>query len=483
MKKIVVWMLVVFFVVNAPCAFAEDAVTISFKYSDIEELFGEAMDSDTLPVDVQNSFEEIIRIYEGNAGVQDYEFATYYYCYAKGYIAFMQEDWASAKSNFDKCRIYNIGQESAYYNYAMGMLYSANGDYAEAISMFDQAANTGGSLSSRAINQSIKNTALYQDSLREAGLEAFQREDYQTAMTYFETMKSLFPESDGKELYDRCIERLNKKDELTEIVVQSVGTTTAEIVISMAPENAEVLVDMKLTADIDFEQGPQYSLTHGQKASFSMDNNNRWQINNDGGDQFILPIVDLLPGTSYRIALLDTSCKEVLCEVNFETEALVKDDNYRIARTILYTYPVVTYEMTKSVLKEGAPIWPSLASVLQMNPDFDFKLEHLLSDSNGYVVVFKVVDSNENPVPYEQIADRITEVLLHIDGVTTIAYTLADDSGKNMIKEYNSELIVLEVEEVLQGLPMGDTNLSDCIYRLDVLMSDKMLFEINGRIE
>jgi len=296
-------------------------------------------------------------------------------------------------------------------------------------------------------------------------------------------MKSLFPESDGKELYDRCIERLNKKDELTEIVVQSVGTTTAEIVISMAPENAEVLVDMKLTADIDFEQGPQYSLTHGQKASFSMDNNNRWQINNDGGDQFILPIVDLLPGTSYRIALLDTSCKEVLCEVNFETEALVKDDNYRIARTILYTYPVVTYEMTKSVLKEGAPIWPSLASVLQMNPDFDFKLEHLLSDSNGYVVVFKVVDSNENPVPYEQIADRITEVLLHIDGVTTIAYTLADDSGKNMIKEYNSELIVLEVEEVLQGLPMGDTNLSDCKYRLDVLMSDKMLFEINGRIE
>ena len=464
-----------------PLTLAEGRVSIDFAYGDMEELFAQAMEPNALAGDIAANFEAIISIYEENPGVQDFEYATYYFCYANGYLAFLREDWATAKTSFDKCRIYNMGEEETYYCYAMGMLYAQNGDYGRAIPMFDAAASGGGSISSRALNQSMEYTRLYQDSLRASGNAAFNSGDYQTALTYFDALRTEFPESDGAELYERCLAQSNAAQVGDELSVRVLSDTEVEISWISTQEHCLLFVSMDLNA----HPAPALTVADASadgKLRFDAGNSlNVWRVNG-GASRRTLTLAGLFPETSYALWLSDEQGETMLCSNVFTTEAPPQHQALRVDRSVLYAYQQMAYDMTSAALKDKADFWMMLSDALQRQTAYDLAAMSVASGENGYVLIFRAVDSKGNVLSSDALGWEKLTMLLRIDGVITVSYEETADAERSVLESYNEELIALRINDFLRSafntydIPTGTD------YSLAVLLDGAGFLEITGDI-
>ena len=482
MKKMLLCLIAAFFIIAAlPSCLSEDSVSIDFIYGDMEEFFTQAMAPGVLPGDVQTNFENIVSLYETNPGVQDFEYAAYYYCYASGYLAFLREDWAAAKTSFDKCRIYNMGEEEIYYNFAMGMLYVQNEDYARAIPMFDAAASGGGAISSRALNKSLECTRLYQDSLRDAGKAALAAGDYQTALSYFDALRTEFPESDGAALYDECLAQSGAAQARDELSVRVLSDTQAELSWISTREKCRLIVSMTLDAPPAFE-GEARAAVEGEALRFDAGlAANVWDA--DGGQTPRTVVVEgLLPGTAYALWMEDAQSGELLRNGVFVTEAAPPHATLRVDRSMLYAYQQTAYEMTRSALKEEASFWVTLSDVLQAQTGYDIALSPLAAGEVGYTLVFRAVDADGQVLPRGELVWEELTALLHLDGVSTVCYKETFGAENSILEAYNAELTVLRVSDLLRNagslrdIPAGTT------YTLTVLLDGARFLEISGSI-
>lgn len=482
MKKLLVGLIIAFFIIaTLPSALAEDSVSIDFIYGDMEELFAQALAPDALPGDVQAHFESIVSLYEANPGVQDFEYATYYYCYASGYLAFLREDWAAVKTSFDKCRIYNMGEEEAYYNFAMGMLYAQNEDYARAIPMFDAAASSGGALSSRALNKSMEYTCLYQDNLRDAGNAALADGDYQTALAYFDTLRTEFPESDGAALYDECLTQSGAAQVRDELDVRVLSDTQAEISWTSTREKCRIFVSMALDTRPAFD-GVGQEIAEGETLFFDASSAvNVWSVEGDQTPRTVV-LANLLPGTAYGLWMEDAQNGELLRTSFFATEDAPTHATLHVDRSVLYAYQQIAYEMTRSALKEEASFWVTMSDVLQTQTGYDIVLSPSATGNIGYVLIFRTVDAGGSVLPREALAWQEITMLLHLDGIATLCYEETFGAKNSVLETYNAELTVLRIDDLLRATAGSREIPSGTAYTLTVLLDGARFLEISGNI-
>ena len=482
MKKLLVGLIIAFFIIAAlPSVLAEDSVSIDFIYGDMEELFAQALAPDALPGDVQAHFESIVSLYEANPGVQDFEYAAYYYCYASGYLAFLREDWAGAKASFDKCRIYNMGEEEAYYNFAMGMLYAQNEDYARAIPMFDAAASGGGALSSKALNKSLEYMRLYQDGLRDAGNAALAAGDYQAALAYFDTLRTEFPESDGAALYDECLAQSGAAQARDELGVLVLSDTQVEISWTSTREKCRIFVSMALDEQPVFD-GVAQEIADGETLLFDAGSAvNAWDV--EGGQTpRVAVLAGLLPRTAYGLWMEDAQNGELLRTGVFVTEDAPPHATLRVDRSVLYAYQQTAYEMTRSALKEEASFWVTMSDVLQAQTGYDVVLSPSATGDIGYALVFRAVDAVGGALPREALAWQEMTVLLHLDGIATLCYEEAFGVENSVLETYNAELTVLRIDDILRTAACSCEIPSGTVYTLTVLLDGARFLEISGNI-
>lgn len=482
MKKRLLCLIVAFFIIAAlSSSLAEDSVSIDFVYGDMEEFFAQALSPGALPGDVQANFENIVSLYEANPGVQDLEYAAYYYCYACGYLAFLREDWAAAKVSFDKCRIYNMGEEEIYYNFAMGMLYAQNEDYARAIPMFDAAASGGGAISSRALNKSLECTRLYQDGLRDAGKAALAAGDYQTALSYFDALRTEFPESDGAALYDECLARSGAAQARDEMSVRVLSGTQAEVSWISTREKCRLFVSMTLDAPPAFEGAARESVD-GEALYFDAGLAvNAWNV--EGGQAPRTAVLErLLPGTAYALWMEDAQSGELLRSGVFVTEAAPPHATLRVDRSVLYAYQQTAYEMTRSALKEEASFWATLSDVLQGQAGYDVVLSPSAAGEVGYALVFRAVDADGRALPREAFVWRELTALLHLDGIATVCYEEAFGAESSILEAYNAELTVLRFSDLLRNAERLHDIPAGTAYTLTVLLDGARFLEISGNV-
>lgn len=482
MKRILFGLIVAFFIiVTLPSSRAEDSISVDFIYGDIEELFAQALMPDALPGDVQANFENIVSLYDANPGVQDFEYAAYYDCYASGYLAFLREDWADAKTSFDKCRIYNMGEEEIYYNFAMGMLYAKNEDYARAISMFDAAASGSGAISSRALNKSLEYTQLYQDSLRDAGKAALAAGDFQTALAYFDALRTEFPESDGTVLYDECLALSDAAQARDELSVRVLNDERVEIAWTSTREKCRLIVSMALDAPPTFE-GEARESVEGEALCFDINSAvNAWNV--DGG-QIPRSVVleELLPGTAYALWLEDAQSGELLRNSIFVTEPAPPHATLRVDRTVLYAYQQAAYDMTRSALKEDAAFWVTFSDVLQAQTKCDVVLSPSAAGDVGYALVFRAVDADDRALPREALVWQELTALLHLDGIVTICYEESFGAENSILEAYNAELTVLRIDDLLRNAEALHEIPTATAYTLTILLDGAVFLEISGNI-
>lgn len=457
-KKVLAAALVIFCMMGAPLSLAEDSVSIDFCYSDMEDCFQEAMAPETLEGRRKEAFEEIISLYEGSTGVQNHQYAAYYYNYAKGYLAFSREDWAGAKRYFDLCRVNNFGEETAYYCFAMGMLYAENEDYARAISMFNAAAGEGGSLNSRATTQSGICRRLYEEQLMKNSREALEAGDYDSAQQYFDLLKTEFPES-----------------VLSTETLRLEESTDTEAVFSWTTECASV----RLLMSTDLVNKPENSGEEERCADTRI-------VDLASGEQGRVVVGDLLPASPYAVYLQDAETEEILYAMVFSTGEAAGHSAYHVDKYRLNLYPKDSYEEMSKVLKAGATVWPVLANTekLMAVPDNCIRTDRMEKD--GYVLFLRVLDGQGNPLPLEQIQWETLCLLLRIDGVTTIARSEAvgqrSEQADSILEAYDSRTIALRWNDMLNQAQQDGAIGSSGTYTLTLLMDGMQLFRMQGEL-
>ena len=457
-KRVFAAALVMFCMMGAPLSHAEDSVSIDFCYSDMEDCFQEAMATETLEGRRKEAFEEIVSLFEGNTGVQNHQYAAYYYNYAKGYLAFSREDWAGAKRYFDLCRVNNFGEETAYYCFAMGMLYAENEDYARAISMFNAAAGEGGSLNSRATTQSGICSLLYEEQLMKKSREALEAGDYDAAQQYNDLLQTEFPES-----------------VLTTETLRLEEATDTGAVFCWTTECASV----RLLMSTDLVNKPQIG---GEKERCA----DTRSIELSPGGQGRVAVSDLLPSSTYAVYLQDAKTEEILRAMVFSTDAAAVHSAYHVDKYRLNRYPKDSYEEMSKVLKEGATVWPILANTdkLMVVPDNCVRTDQMGED--GYIVFLRVLDEQGDPLPLEKIQWETLCLLLRIDGVTTIARSEAfgqrSEQADSILEPYDSKTIALRWNDMLNQAQQDGAIGSTGSYALTLLMDGMQLFQMQGEL-
>lgn len=262
------------------------AATVQTDYEAIVNEYAEAVHAET--VQEALSHLELLRAYYEQPGraqaLETYEKgnALVYYTYAKGMIAFEQEDYYTAWQEFERLQgtqvvsslanIPELPDTTYYYQFSLAMLHWKYGDYESAFAALESARTAAGASATACMEAKEQ----LSKAIKQEASFCCSQGNHQRAQAYYQLYIQYVNQFEGRMLLNEC-EQHSQTAPLK--IVAATGTGPSAISVSWTGEGHEYLV------------------------SWSNDLTGRKTPETRAVKEKSLEITGLLPGTEYRVTV------------------------------------------------------------------------------------------------------------------------------------------------------------------------------------
>ena len=390
---------------------------------------------------------QALEAYDGNA--------LLFYTYAKGIIAFEQQDYYSAWEEFQLLQgaqvtapladVPPLPDTTYYYQFSMAMLYEAYGDFASAFEALETARTAVGA-SAKACKDAKEQ---FGEAMKTEAQACCDRGDHEQAQSYYQLYADNVNIFQGQALIRQCQQH-------SQVTPLSMGTVAAAgpNAIALSWVGGAGAYRVSWSADLTGKAAPESKVVQGNATE----------------------LTGLLPGTAYRVTVTqESNGANVSATVSTQTAPTYRTNangGWKVGRSILRRYDRSFYSKAANLFTLYDYIMRRSSSPMESS----VTLARINDEGCGYVYM---VETNQSAAALYNLKGSAYTVQLHLTGLgTVVSQGQICDTHSDLYENVIAFTLDPALDEALALYSLeGDTP-----YTVELLTNGELLVSVSGKI-